>query len=873
MRRFPPSVARMDPAVEEFQKLDRILALEAQKGYADRAVIGGLTGYLDQLVARLAAAAAAPAHQAQAARLRALLASYASREHAERVRAVQAARSLLRQPAPAGSTHGVAGASDGRKMALPTGGAPVRDAGPSRIAQPINTLAPASAPTEADPAPAAAPLARPAAAASVAAAVPPRRLRLVDPGFPAVDRALGDVPGVGPNRLRLLGRLGLETVGDLLYHFPIRHLDYPPPARAVDLFFQQRASFEGVVRRVEVHRTARGLQRINAVLGDTTGEVEAVWFRAGYGMRLTPGQRIAVSGDLVLNGRRPVFENPDWEPAEQGPLHTRCLVPVYSTTKGLPQSWLRDLVTRAVDRWADAEPETLPDGLRAAERLLPRPEALRAMHYPRDAEEAAAARARFAFDELFTLQVAVLQRRRAARAVQGRALPTPHALLDAFARALPFALTEAQRRVIAEVCADLAEPRPMTRLLQGEVGSGKTVVAAAAMLVALAAGAQAALMAPTEILAEQHYRTVSALYERAADALSAALGRPPVVALLTGRLPARARRALREQVAAGEVDVVVGTQAVIQDSVEFRDLAFAVADEQHRFGVRQRLALRDKGQHPHLLVMTATPIPRTLALTLYGDLDLSRLDSLPPGRKPIRTVLLRPSERRHAYERMRREVAQGRQGYVICPLVEDSPHLEVRAATEEYARLQQHELAGLRLGLVHGRLRGEEKEATMAQFRDGAIDVLVATAVVEVGVDVPNATLMLIEGAERFGLAQLHQFRGRVGRGEHSATCALIAETTSPDALERLQVVVNCADGLALAEADLRLRGPGDYYGLRQGGLPDLQVASLSDVTLVERARRAAERVLAADPDLTRPEHAALAAVVRARAARVGEPN
>ncbi len=688
-----------------------------------------------------------------------------------------------------------------------------------------------------------------------------------------MDRSLADVPGVGPNRLRLLGRLGLETVGDLLYHFPSRHLDYPPPARAVDLFFQQRASFEGAVRRVEVHRTARGLQRITAVLADATGEVEAVWFRAGYGMRLAPGQRIAVSGELVLNGRRPVFENPDWEPADHAPLHTRCLVPVYPTTKGLPQSWLRELVTRAVDRWADAEAEPLPDALRAAEGLLPRPTALRAMHYPRDAAEAEAARGRFAFDELFTLQVAVLQRRREAQAVEGRALPTPRALLDSFAQALPFALTAAQERVIAEICADLAQSRPMTRLLQGEVGSGKTVVAAAAMLVALAAGAQAVLMAPTEILAEQHFRTVSALYERAAPALTPALGRPPVVALLTGRLPARTRRALREQVAAGEVDVLVGTQAVIQDGVEFRDLAFAVADEQHRFGVRQRLALRDKGQHPHLLVMTATPIPRTLALTLYGDLDLSRLDSLPPGRKPIRTVLLRPAERRHAYERLRREVAAGRQGYVICPLVEDSPHLEVRAATEEYARLQQHELAGLRLGLVHGRLRAEEKEAAMAQFRDGAIDVLVATAVVEVGVDVPNATLMLIEGAERFGLAQLHQFRGRVGRGEHPAVCALVAETASPEALERLQVVVDCADGLALAEADLCLRGPGDYYGLRQSGLPDLQVATLGDVTLIERARRAAERVLAADPDLTRPEHAALAALVRARAARVGEPN
>ncbi len=321
------------------------------------------------------------------------------------------------------------------------------------------------------------------------------------------------------------------------------------------------------------------------------------------------------------------------------------------------------------------------------------------------------------------------------------------------------------------------------------------------------------------------------------------------------------------------MDVVIGTQAVIQDGVEFRDLALAIADEQHRFGVRQRLALREKGAAPHLLVMTATPIPRTLALTLYGDLDLSRLDMLPPGRQPIRTVLLRPDERAHAYERLRREVAQGRQGYVICPLVEDSPHLEARAATEEYERLRRGALRGLRLGLLHGRLRAEEKEAVMVAFRDGALDVLVATAVVEVGVDVPNATMMIIEGAERFGLAQLHQFRGRVGRGEHPATCALIAQTNSPEVLERLQIVAETSDGLALAEADLRLRGPGDYYGLRQSGLPTLQVASLGDLELIERTRAAAARVLATDPALSHPEHAALARAVRAALAQVGDPS
>jgi ATP-dependent DNA helicase RecG len=681
------------------------------------------------------------------------------------------------------------------------------------------------------------------------------------------------VPGVGPQRSRLLQRLGLHVVGDLLWHFPLRHLDFPPAALATELFFQQRASFEGTVRRVEVQRTARGLQRISATLGDPTGEVEAVWFRAGFGLRLTPGPRIAVSGDLALVGRRPTFENPEWEPADQPPLHTRCLVPVYPTTKGLAQSWLRELIARAVDRWADQAADPLPDAVRAAEQVLPLPAALRAMHYPAGPAELTRARERLAFDELFILQLAVLQRREAARSARGRALVTPVELLAAFRSALPFRLTDAQVRVLDEINADLAAPHPMTRLLQGEVGSGKTVVAAAALLVALAAGGQGVLMAPTEVLAEQHYRTVAALYERAAPSLARWLPRPPRVSLLTGRLAARERRAARVAAASGEVDVLVGTQAIIQEGVEFHELLLAIADEQHRFGVRQRLALREKGTQPHLLVMTATPIPRTLALTAYGDLDLSRLDGLPPGRKPIRTVLLRPAERAHAYERLRREVAQGRQGYVVCPLVEDSPHLEARAATEEFVRLQQHELAGLRLGLVHGRLPGAEKEATMAAFRDGAIDVLVATAVVEVGVDVPNATMMIVEGAERFGLAQLHQFRGRVGRGEHAATCVLVAQATSADSLERLQIVADTTDGLMLAEADLRLRGPGDYHGLRQSGLPELQVASLGDVELIQRARDAANRMLARDPTLAQPAHGALAAAVQARAARVGDPS
>jgi ATP-dependent DNA helicase RecG len=403
----------------------------------------------------------------------------------------------------------------------------------------------------------------------------------------------------------------------------------------------------------------------------------------------------------------------------------------------------------------------------------------------------------------------------------------------------------------------------MVRLLQGEVGSGKTVIAAMVLLAAVASGGQGTIMAPTEILAEQHYRTLQALYERAAPALEASLGRSLRIALLTGALSRADRQQALGAIAAGEIDIVVGTHAIIQADVDFAHLLLAVVDEQHRFGVGQRVAVRRKGENPHLLVMTATPIPRTLALTLFGDLDISRIDELPAGRQPVETILLRPLARAGAYERICAEAAAGHQAFVICPLVEGSAVVEARAAITEYERLRTAELASLRLALLHGRMRPAEKDAIMRAFGAGEYDVLVTTSVVEVGVDVPNATVMVIEGAERFGLAQLHQFRGRVGRGSAPGICFLIAGSESPESLERLDAVVRSTNGLDLAEEDLRLRGMGDYFGLRQSGLPTLQVARLSDLDLVERVRRAASTVLERDPALESEEFRVLSDVVR----------
>jgi ATP-dependent DNA helicase RecG len=412
----------------------------------------------------------------------------------------------------------------------------------------------------------------------------------------------------------------------------------------------------------------------------------------------------------------------------------------------------------------------------------------------------------------------------------------------------------------------------MTRLLQGEVGSGKTAVAALALINAVANGYQGALMAPTEILAEQHFATLSALYQAAGPRLEAVLSRRPGVSLLTGSTRARERNATYAAVAEGSLDILVGTQALIQTGLDFARLGLVVVDEQHRFGVRQRVTLRQKAQDfgvPHLLVMTATPIPRTLALSLYGDLDLSAIDELPPGRRLPRTVLLGPAEREMAYERVRRAAAKGRQSFIICPLIEESEALEARAATEEFERLRTGELSSLRLGLLHGRMKAAEKDSVMRAFRDAELDVLVSTAVIEVGVDVPNATVMLIEGAERFGLAQLHQFRGRVGRGQYadSAVCILLSDKED---VERLQIVARETSGLALAEQDLRLRGPGDYFGVRQSGFPELKVARLDDAPLVESARATAEALLRADPDLSSSANAPLRAHLDAFLARGG---
>ncbi|MFN8481665.1 MAG: ATP-dependent DNA helicase RecG [Anaerolineae bacterium] len=702
----------------------------------------------------------------------------------------------------------------------------------------------------------------------VAVADPPAMPRVTAPrrGPSATIPATGDldgpvtqIPGVSSVYAKNLTRLGVGTIRDLLFLIPRRYDDFSRLKTIHQLMYGDEATIVGTVQTTNNRRSAKGRTITTSVLSDATGYIQATWFNQPFLLQqLRPGRQIVLSGRVESYLGKLVYQSPEWEPLDQELVHTGRLVPVYPLTQGIGPRWMRNTLKRVVDAYAPRLADPLPAALLEQESLLPLSQAVQQAHFPDNPDLLAEARRRLAFDEFLLIQIGVLRQRRAWQANTGRALTVAPEQLDEFTSALPFALTGAQGRVLGEILKDMASPRPMSRLLQGDVGSGKTVVAATAMLAAWANGAQAALMAPTEILAEQHAKSLRRLFARWADAT----GRPaPEVALLTGSLGQADRRSAFGAIAAGETPFVVGTHAVIQADVEFANLGLAIIDEQHRFGVGQRSLLRQKGRDitPHLLVMTATPIPRTLALTIYGDLDLSIIDEMPPGRTPIKTKWVLPRERERAYSFVESQVQTGRQAFVICPLIEESENMEAKAAVQEYERLQQQIFPHLRLGLLHGKMKAAEKEAVMADFYRGDIHILVSTSVVEVGIDVPNATVMLIEGANRFGLAQLHQFRGRVGRGEHQSYCLLVADDgISDEGRVRLEAMERTQDGFELAEEDLKLRGPGEFFGTRQSGLPDLAVAKLSDVKTLEHARRVAEQVFEADADLSQPEHQAL---------------
>ena len=682
----------------------------------------------------------------------------------------------------------------------------------------------------------------------------------------SIDAPITVIRGISSNLATKFNKLGVKTVRDLLYFFPHRHLDYSQRKSISQLTEGEEETIIANVWQAQEVRLG-GRRSTEAIVGDETGNVRVVWFNNPYlAKKLLTNTQVVISGRVSLFSGRYVFESPEWELVEARELiHTGRLVPLYPLTQGLRPRQVRKLMKEVVDQWAWQVEDFLPPELKKQCNLLELPQAISQAHYPEDESVKDRARVRLAFDELFLLQLGVLSKKRDWQEGQpGSPFSAKITVLDTFLKSLPFELTAAQQKVLKELLADLQKSQPMSRLLQGEVGSGKTVVATAALLMAAANGYQGAFMAPTEILAEQHFATICQLLSRVGHqegeedylhSYSGLLPLPLTVALLIGDITQSRKQELQQRILDGDIDIVIGTHALIQKGVEFCRLGLAVVDEQHRFGVTQRSALRQKGFSPHVLVMTATPIPRTLALTLYGDLDLSVIDQLPPGRQVVKTKWLKPGQRDSAYAFIHRQVASGRQTFIICPLIEESEAIQARAAIAEYERLSQEVFPNLRLGLLHGRMPAAEKDKVMRCFRSGELDILVSTPVVEVGIDVPNATVMLIEGADRFGLSQLHQFRGRVGRGAEQSYCMLLAQNPSEVARQRLDIIEKIQDGFELAEEDLRLRGPGEFFGTRQSGLPDLRMAKLSDVGLLELARSEAIKLFQVDPGLDRPEH------------------
>jgi ATP-dependent DNA helicase RecG len=801
-------------AATAIQRLLRVLDLEEKQGWRNRAVIGGLRAMSErwqqdaqqeQVDARIVKAVTV------------LMADYDSANSGDRPLLVASMRRAL------------AGDLESPDVAVEAEVEPVVE---TVLAEPEETKAVVeAAPPEPKPAP-------PARERNRRSATPHRSPH-------DLQAAPSILPGVGSATAEQLARLGIERVVDLLWHLPVRHEDYSQLRTIAQVQPGEQVTIVANLWDVRERKLSRNRQMVQGILGDGTGTLTATWWSKYVAKQLKPGTTMRFSGKVDLYMGRKTLDSPIFEDVDDEMVATGRLAPVYPLTEGLTHKKVRSLIRYVLDEYSHYLSDPLPTTICADYQLMDLAAALRQAHFPDSPELLQAAIRRLSFEELFYLQLGVLQRRRELRQATAPAFPDGEALLDQFQALLPFALTHAQQRVLHEVVQDLERTTPMTRLVQGDVGSGKTAVAAGAMFVAAAHGAQSALLAPTQILAEQHYRGIGGLLTDVARPD----GSPLRVALLTGRVVGEERETILAGMASGEIDIVVGTTALIQEGVDFANLGFVVVDEQHRFGVEQRGALRTKGgQQPHLLVMSATPIPRSLALTLYGDLDVSVIDEMPPGRMPIKSYVIYPRTRERMYDYLRRQAREGRQSYIVYPLVEESEKLTAGAAVDEFERLRHDVFPDLRLGLLHGRMSGGEKDTVMSAFAAGDFDVLVSTTVIEVGIDVPNATMMVVEDAERFGLAQLHQLRGRVGRGQHESMCVLVTKVEQGEARERLRILEQTTNGFVLAEKDLELRGPGDFLGTRQSGLPDLRVAQFGDLVTIGIAREAAQRLFATDP-------------------------
>ena len=660
------------------------------------------------------------------------------------------------------------------------------------------------------------------------------------------------IKGVGPARFKTLNRLEIHTVEDLLYYFPRRYEDrrtFSPIAR---LKAKEFATVKAEVLKVSFRRIRRGFSIFQVAVGDDTGVIQAAWFNQPFMKRyFKPGQEVILYGK-VEKRRRLQMNSPEFEfvSEKESSLHMGRIVPIYPLTANLNQRYLRTIIGRAVQNFCSFVPDMLPYSLRAGLELLPLTLAIRYIHFPQDVMARDSAYRRLVFDEFFLLQL-ILALKKSRRAKTGAQF-THRAqkegrLIKAFQRSLPFKLTKAQNKAIKEIEDDMKAPQAMSRLLQGDVGSGKTIVAAYALVLSVQSGLQSALMAPTEVLAQQHYLMLSNLFA-------------PLdinVGLLISSMSRQAKSDTVQDIKSGALDIVVGTHALIEENLQFKKLGLVIIDEQHKFGVVQRSLLRKKGEAADCLVMTATPIPRTLAMTVYGDLDISTIRELPKGRLPVSTVSVKEGAVKNIYNFIREEVARARQAYIVCPLIKKSPVLELKAASEMYEKLREGEFRACSVGLIHGRMKAPEKEKVMRGFKNHKIDILVSTTVIEVGIDIPNASVMVIRHAERFGLSQLHQLRGRIGRGPHPSYCILVSELAGTEkARRRIDAMLNTQDGFRLAEEDLDIRGPGQFFGPAQHGLPELKLGNIvRDMQLLELARGAAFSLVRRDPCLKAPEH------------------
>lgn len=685
-----------------------------------------------------------------------------------------------------------------------------------------------------------------------------------EPPAPPIEKLDYDAPvtsikGIGAKKTSALGRLGITSVRDLLYTFPRRHDDYSKLKSIGSLWFGEEVTVIGTVESVSTRSIRSGkMKLVEAVISDKSGAIRVTWFNQPWiEGQLSRAKHVVLSGEIEQYLGRLTMNNPEWEPLSKKQLHTNRIVPVYPLTREVTQKWLRGIMHDAVEKYSIHLVDPLPDKMRSNCSLPKLSAAIRDIHFPESDQSLQKAKQRLAFDEIFLLQMGVLKQKKQWESRSGQVFDAPDKWIDSRLANLPFQLTQAQRKALKQVRDDLRSGHPMNRLLQGDVGSGKTVIAALAGLIVIRQDGQVAFMAPTSILAEQHYQSLKKMSNSNPDGLNES-----EISLLIGSTPEDEKDQIRQKLSQGEIKLVIGTHALLQDPVEFQNLQLAIVDEQHRFGVEQRGTLRQKGNNPHLLVMTATPIPRSLALTMYGDLELSVIDELPPGRIPVETHVLYPREIERAYSLVRRQVDMGYQAFIIYPLVEESDKSDEKAAVEEFGRLQKEVFPNYSLGLLHGQLHPDEKEQVMARFRDKEIQIMVSTSVIEVGLDIPDATVMLVEGAHRFGLAQLHQFRGRVGRSDQKSYCILVPGNAEEVENQRLLAMVDTNDGFVLAERDLAIRGPGQFLGTRQSGYTELKLASITDLPLVEMARQQAADLFQQDPDLEQEIHQDLAQAI-----------